>query len=91
LHFVQSNATFNSEKVLLLETLEKNNKNHESNILYVFEIAKILKEKAKNYQNSNKEKDPFKNREAFKFVMKLYINSLEDLKQKNVFFLKTAI
>ena len=61
LHFVQHNATFNNKKNLLLETLEKNNKNHESNGVYAFEIAKILKEKAENYQNSNKEKDQFKN------------------------------
>ena len=91
LYFVQRNATFNNKKDLLLETLEKNNKNHESNGLYAFEIAKILKEKAENYQNSKKEKDQFKNREALKICDAIIHKFPGSFGAKKCAFLKAAI
>ncbi|WP_435414702.1 MG2 domain-containing protein [Polaribacter aestuariivivens] len=69
LQFVNNNATFKDKETNYLQALknaEKNHKNHESVGLYVFEIAQILNQKASNYNNSNEEKNRFKNKEALK-------------------------
>ncbi|MGY0426547.1 MAG: alpha-2-macroglobulin, partial [Polaribacter sp.] len=65
LSFVNKNATFNDKEPILLATLKSSKekyKNLEASGLYAFEIAKIYKNQADNYNSNTKNR--FKNKEA---------------------------
>ena len=94
LHFVHSNATFKNKENTLLKTLEKaakENKNNESNGLYVFEIANIFHKEANNYHHLKEEKNRFKNKEALALSNKIITNFPKSLGAIKCKILKTQI